>query len=97
MSRNALQLAKTDNVATAMEDIAKGDDVAIADTDGLEEDHITARDDIPRGHKMALRTIHIGDEVGKYGYAIGIVTREIQRGVHVHTDNLSSARGRGDL
>jgi hypothetical protein len=33
----------------------------------------------------------------KYGSAIGTATSAIQAGAHVHTHNVSSSRGRGDL
>jgi len=32
----------------------------------------------------------------KYGEPIGIATRDIRSGQHVHVHNLESARGRGD-
>jgi hypothetical protein len=44
-----------------------------------------------------MRTIPAGASVIKYGSAIGVATREIAPGTHVHTHNVSSARGRGDL
>jgi hypothetical protein len=33
----------------------------------------------------------------KYGSPIGLATAEIPAGAHVHTHNLASTRGRGDL
>jgi hypothetical protein len=33
----------------------------------------------------------------KYGSPIGVATMDIPVGAHVHTHNVSSARGRGDL
>jgi hypothetical protein len=35
--------------------------------------------------------------VVKYGSSIGVATGEILPGAHVHTHNVASARGRGDL
>jgi len=76
-----------DNVATALETLEPGR--VIAD--------ITVRDAIPRGHKVALVRIASGAAVIKYGSSIGMATEEILPGAHVHTHNVSSARGRGDL
>ena len=51
----------------------------------------------PSGHKIALRAIESGEAVIKYGSPIGLATAEILAGAHVHTHNLASTRGRGDL
>ena len=48
-----------------------------------------------RGHKLALRDIKAGEDIIKYGYAIGHATEDIKEGEHVHTHNLESKRGRG--
>jgi altronate hydrolase len=52
---------------------------------------------IPRGHKVSMRAIPAGASVIKYGNPIGVATQEIPPGAHVHTHNVASARGRGDL
>ncbi len=46
---------------------------------------------------MALRIIRAGEAVIKYGSPIGLATAEIPAGSHVHTHNVASTRGRGDL
>ncbi|MEV6868203.1 altronate dehydratase family protein [Streptosporangium subroseum] len=45
-------------------------------------------DDIPAGHKVAVRAIAEGAPVRKYGEAIGIALRDIAPGSHVHLHNL---------
>ncbi len=81
-----------DNVATNVADeIPKGTKVEVKDQ------VIEALDDIPYGHKMALRPIPKGETVLKYGLSIGTATQDIQPGNHVHTHNVESNRGRGDL
>jgi Altronate dehydratase len=45
---------------------------------------------IPRGHKVALRDIKKGEKIIKYGYPIGQATRDIKKGEQVHTDNLKT-------
>jgi altronate dehydratase len=83
-------ISEADNVATALEALEAGQVLAGAGS-------ITVREPIPRGHKVALRAIAAGTEVTKYGSAIGLATADIPAGAHVHTHNVSSARGRGDL
>ena len=47
--------------------------------------------EVPAGHKIALTDIKKGEEVVKYGYPIGVATKEIKKGDFVHTHNLASA------
>ena len=86
----------TDNVGTAVvEPIRAGDAVRC---NGERSDiQLTAQDDIAYGHKIALMDIAKGGTVLKYGLSIGSATRDIQAGDHVHTHNVESNRGRGDL
>jgi len=83
-------ISDADNVGTALEALDAGQVLAGAGS-------ITVREPIPRGHKVALRPIAAGAEVMKYGSPIGRATIDIPAGAHVHTHNVSSARGRGDL
>jgi len=41
--------------------------------------------------------IRAGEAVVKYGSPIGTASADIAAGAHVHTHNVASARGRGDL
>ncbi len=47
---------------------------------------------IPRFHKAALRPIKAGETVRKVGEAIGVATRSIEAGEHVHVQNLKSLK-----
>lgn len=85
----------SDNVATAVKDLAKDQEVVVSS--GSTTETVVLLQDIPFGHKLALRDLSPGDEVRKYGEAIGRATRQIRRGEHVHVHNVESARGRGDL
>jgi len=87
----ALIISARDNVATALETLDAGRTIRIG---GLS---VVVAESIPRGHKVALREICAGDAVVKYGSAIGAASTRIAPGAHVHTHNLASARGRGDL
>jgi altronate dehydratase len=87
----ALVITPRDNVATALEPLDAG---RVLDLDGQV---ITIAESTPRGHKIALCLIRAGEPVLKYGSTIGTATVDILPGAHVHTHNLASGRGRGDL
>ena len=53
---------------------------------------LTAKDDIPLGHKLALRDISSGDTIVKYGHDIGSAVADIQKGCHAHVHNLKTKR-----
>ena len=77
-----LRIHPSDNVAVAIEDIAPGTPVRV---DGVA---VTAAEAIPRGHKIALRELAVGETVIKYGFPIGRTTEAIAPGRHVHTHNV---------
>ena len=83
-----------DNVATAVARIAKGEAVAIGAGDA--QTILVLHDDIPLGHKFALRSISQGGQVIKYGEVIGMSSVPIEPGHHVHVHNVEGLRGRGD-
>jgi len=61
----------------------------------MEEDkeiRVKALDDIPIGHKVALRDYKPGDTVIKYGVDIGKVVAPIAKGAHVHVHNVKTKR-----
>jgi altronate hydrolase len=76
-----LQIHPKDNVAVALSDISLGQDVG----------KVTAKENVPAGHKLALRMIHKGEAIVKYGYPIGVARIDIQEGEFVHVHNVASA------
>lgn len=69
-----------------------GDSVAIALSPleaGCAEHGITLLEPIPAGHKFAVHPIVAGAAVIKLGHAIGVASRDIPAGAHVHEHNLS--------
>jgi (2R)-sulfolactate sulfo-lyase subunit alpha len=48
--------------------------------------------DVPIGHKIALKDIAAGEGVVKYGVDIGKVVAPIKKGEHVHVHNLKTRR-----
>ena len=89
--RSVLVISDRDNVATALEALDTGRTLE------LRQLTLTVREPIQRGHKIALTRIAAGESVIKYGSTIGTATVDIEAGTHVHTHNVSSTRGRGDL
>jgi altronate hydrolase len=87
----AVVISALDNVATALEPLAAGEPVRAGAS------IVTTVDPIPRGHKLALRAIRAGEVVIKYGSPIGTASCAIAAGAHVHTHNVASGRGRGDI
>jgi altronate hydrolase len=73
-----------DHVAMAMRDIVKGE---MLDHHGQK---ITARSDIPRGHKIAIRAAAADEDVLKYGWPIGRARISIAIGDHVHVHNVAT-------
>jgi (2R)-sulfolactate sulfo-lyase subunit alpha len=48
--------------------------------------------DIPLGHKIALKDMAVGDTVIKYGVDIGRVVQPIRMGEHAHVHNIRTKR-----
>ena len=88
--RNAMIIDPKDNVAVAIEPIAKG--TAAVWVAGGKEASVTALEDITIYHKLATRDIAKGEPVVKYGEHIGLAARDIKQGEHVHTHNLEEHR-----
>jgi len=94
-AKRALLMHPQDNVATAVEEIAPGEEVRIPA--GKESRTLTAVEAIPFGFKIALADIPKDGLIVKYGETIGRAGREIAKGTLVHIHNLEGTRARGDL
>ena len=53
---------------------------------------VTARQDIPIGHQVALRDMAPGETVIKYGIDMGKVVKPIAAGEHAHVHNIKTKR-----
>jgi altronate hydrolase len=73
-----IRLSPDDNVVIAVDQIAQGANAAA----------LTARERIPRGHKMAIAAIREGEPVRKYGQIIGFAGKPIAPGEWVHEQNV---------
>lgn len=84
----AILLNPIDDVAVARRRIVKGEATGIG---GVMVNQL-----IPRGHKVALRDIPAGKALRKFGQVIGVATREIAAGDHVHMHNLAMSETGAD-
>lgn len=89
--QNFLKINDNDNVVVALNAIPQGESITV-EVSGQSR-HITAREEIPAGHKMAVCDIPAGGEVIKYGYRIGNAKEEIPAGAWIHTHNVGTALG----
>ena len=85
--KDYIKIHEDDNVIVALNEIKKGEEVVTGDIS------VTALEDIPAGHKMAIADIEVLGEVIKYGCRIGNAKEEIKTGEWVHTHNLKTALG----
>lgn len=83
-SRPVLQLDPRDDVAVALATLAAGLRVEVAGR-GVE-----VLEEVPSGHKVALRDMAAGEAVRKFGWPIGLLTAGVRAGEHVHIHNLST-------
>ena len=83
----------SDSVAVVVTEGIKGGDTLTALI--LDEDRtiqIPCNADIPLGHKVAMKTMAVGDTVIKYGVDIGKVVAPIKIGEHAHVHNIKTKR-----
>jgi (2R)-sulfolactate sulfo-lyase subunit alpha len=83
---------KADNVGVATVDIKTAEVAKGLYMDSQESLEMKTLQDIPLGHKIALKDLAVDSAVIKYGVDIGRVVAEIKAGEHVHTQNLKTRR-----
>jgi (2R)-sulfolactate sulfo-lyase subunit alpha len=82
-----------DNVGVVVvENLAAGTNMLCVVTGDNSEFRATVTQDVPIGHKVALKDLASGDTIVKYGEDIGRVVAPIRKGEHVHTHNLKTKR-----
>ena len=75
-----LRLHAADPLVLAMRDLKPGD--------GIEGGKVKLQEPVGKGHKVAVKAIAAGETVRKYGQVIGVATKAIAPGQHIHTHNL---------
>lgn len=79
-----MKLNPRDTVAVALRPIKSGETVVLGEL------ALTANQDIPQGHKIAVTPMKAGDNVIKYGYPIGHMLKEAEAGDWLHTHNVKT-------
>ena len=75
-----------------VEDLKAGTEMLCVVTHDNSDFRLTAKADIPIGHKVALKDLNTGDTVIKYGEDIGKMVGNAGVGEHVHTHNMKTKR-----
>lgn len=92
-----IRINKKDNLGTTIQDLLPGQIVKIINKKDCNIFNLKVKEYIKIGHKVALKDIQNGELLYKYGYAIGKASKKINKGEYVHTHNIESRKGRGDL
>lgn len=92
MKHGGLMHDAGDDVAVVIGDVSSGTEVPLVTLDGSDCGTVSATEEIPLGHKIAVRDIEAGAQVTKYGRSIGKASKAITKGQHVHTQNVKSVR-----
>lgn len=82
-----IRIHKNDNVAVALKPLPNGT------TYNVDGNEVTVIEEIPQGHKFALRDIAVGEDVVKYGFRIGTTKEAVKKGAWVHVQNVKTALG----
>lgn len=77
---SSIIINEKDNVAVALHEIKTGEN----------HNGIIFLNDIPFGHKVAIKNIYKGENIIKYGFPIGYAKNDIKAGEHVHIHNLNT-------
>ena len=84
---------KDDNVGVVVvEGLTAGTDMLCVVTHDNSDFRLTAKADIPIGHKVAVKDLKVGDTVMKYGEDMGKMIGDAAVGEHVHTHNCKTKR-----
>ncbi|KZL89895.1 UxaA family hydrolase [Clostridium magnum] len=79
--KKIIKVNENDNLVVALTDLNKDEVINI---DGKE---IKLKENIKRGHKIAIEEIKVDENVVKYGFPIGHATQDILEGQWIHTQN----------
>ncbi len=85
--KSLYKINPADNVAVALQNLKKGEQITLEDVSVVPESDITA------GHKVAIKHIAQGENIVKYGFPIGTAAEDIPAGKWVHTHNTKTRLG----
>lgn len=81
-----------DDVGVAVEDLKKGSKIGVVTLEGKAAGSVTLINDVPLGHKVAMRNMAKDKPVIKYGRPVGKAVVAIAKGAHVHIHNVKTLR-----
>jgi (2R)-sulfolactate sulfo-lyase subunit alpha len=84
--------AKDTVAVVVVEGVTAGTDMTGWIMDEDKTIQVKAKQDIPIGHKVALKDMGVGDTVIKYGIDMGKVVAPITAGQHAHVHNIKTKR-----
>ncbi len=82
--KEIIKINEKDNVVVALRDLSKNEIIEV------ENKKIEIKEDIKRGHKVAISDFKVNENVIKYGYPIGHAIEDISIGEWVHTHNIKT-------
>ena len=82
MKNLCIKISDRDNVAIAITDLKKGTEILPG---------VVTAEDIPQAHKIALKDIHQGEEVLRYGVVLGTMKADVPCGGWINETNLVMA------
>jgi (2R)-sulfolactate sulfo-lyase subunit alpha len=92
MAHGILMHETTDDVGVAVRDLAAGEEIGAVTLEGQFVTTVVLTEQVPLGHKVAMRDMAEGKSVIEYGRPIGKATKAVKCGQHVHTQNLRTLR-----
>ena len=82
--KNLIRINDKDNIVVALTDLSMGEVISIGNKD------ITLKEEVKRGHKIAIEDIKIGGNIIKYGFPIGHSIVDVYEGQWIHTHNIKT-------
>jgi len=92
MKKGILLHEAADDVGVAAMDLKAGEEVEAVTLEGKPVAQLKLIEDIPLGHKIAMRDLDAEKRIQEYGRTIGRAVTRISSGAHVHVHNLKSLR-----
>lgn len=92
MKHGILLHESKDDVGVAVFDLKKGTNIGAVTLEGKKAGSVKLLDNVPLGHKVAMRAMPKDGQMVKYGRPVGKVTKPISRGAWVHVHNVKTLR-----
>jgi (2R)-sulfolactate sulfo-lyase subunit alpha len=83
---------QTQNLNPKVADLKKGGRIGAVTLEGQAAGTVQLAQDVPLGHKVAMRALPKDKLVIKYGRPVGKAVEAIAKGAHVHVHNVKTLR-----